>query len=157
MKNDKFLQPFLLEKFQTLFVPEISWHVRGFELQEIKCSTGDDWDIHKPDMKLLHRVKKQILSNKSLRCGFPLSGFSMIQLICKCSDQQVGLHTGHVWLPVAESLINSRLKMNIFHFSQKGCKVLPYSFFTCHTPQLFFPVLRPAISLLPGHHLRVSL
>lgn len=32
-------------------------------------------------------------------------------------------HSSHVWLSVAESLINSRFKMNSFHFSQNGYKV----------------------------------
>lgn len=116
-------QPFLLEKLQNLFVPEISWHVRGFELQEIKCSTVDDWDIHKSDMKLLHRVKKQIFSNKSLRCGCPLCGSSVIQLICKCSDQQAGLRIGHIWLPVAESLTNNRLKLTYLTFHKSAARL----------------------------------
>lgn len=57
-------QPFLLEKLQSLFVPEISWHVRWFELQERKCSLAENWDIHRSDTKLFHGVQKQSLSNK---------------------------------------------------------------------------------------------
>lgn len=57
-------QPFLLEKLQSLFVPEISWHVRRFELQERKCSLAENWDIHKSDTKLFRRVQKQSLSNQ---------------------------------------------------------------------------------------------
>lgn len=60
----QFSQPLLLEKLQSLFVPEISWHVRWFELQERKCSLAENWDIHKSDTRLLHRVQKQSLSNK---------------------------------------------------------------------------------------------
>lgn len=49
-------------------------------------------------------------------------------------------HSSHVWLSVAESLINSRFKMNSFRFSQNGYKV--------YLTQ-FSPAVHSSLSLCP--------